>query len=112
MKAMLKIGLLVVMALMLVTLPAAAQLNWSGSAYLGYAKATNDGAPDGSISGRANAFAMVNPVLGIGAEVGHMRLGTLDEPGLGEFSISTWNVTANAIARGVVGSVKPYGIVL
>jgi opacity protein-like surface antigen len=113
MKGILRIALLGLVGVALVTVPASAQLDWAGSLYLGYAKATNDGMPDGSIGGRANAFLMVHPVVGVGAELGYYNLGSLSASGGGvgaDASFHTWQVTANAMARGVTGNVRPFAI--
>jgi hypothetical protein len=109
MKGFVRIALLGLIGVVLVAVPASAQLNWNGSLYLGYGKATNDGAPDGSLGGRANAFAMVHPAIGVGAEVGYYNLGTISEMGA-EMSMKTWAVTGNVMARGMTGSVRPFGV--
>lgn len=98
--------------------PAAAQdVIWAGSVYGGYAKMMeSDGeplpVPGGSIGVRGNLFAMIDPVLGVGAELGYHGFGSEDVviatiPGT--LSYSALQATAQAIARGVRGSVRPYG---
>jgi opacity protein-like surface antigen len=109
MKGFVRITLLGLIGVVLVAVPASAQLNWTGSFYLGYAKATNDGMPDGSIGGRANGFAMVHPAIGVGGEVGYYSLGSVGTTGA-EMSLSTWAVTGNVMARGMAGSVRPFAI--
>ena len=83
---------------------------WSGSLYAGYAKMMETGAPNGSLGFRGNGFAMVDPVIGIGAEVGYSWLGTTNLGTLGDLKQSVYHATANIRARGVTGSMRPYGI--
>jgi opacity protein-like surface antigen len=102
--------------------PVAAQtgMTWAGSLYAGFAKATEDGAPDGSIGFRGNVMAMVHPVIGLGPEVGYHMLGsqkftTADpnpsNPG-GRLDFDTdfkvLQATAQVMARGQRGTVHPF----
>jgi opacity protein-like surface antigen len=69
------------------------------------------------VGGFVNGFAMVNPGIGLGAELGHMRLGTqnlnwtppeqTEERPL-EIGRSAWQLTGNVLARGQVGNFRPY----
>ena len=94
--------------------PAAAQtkMTWAGSLYAGYAKATEDGAPDGSIGFRGNIMAMVHPVIGIGPEVGYHMLGktenVTDGTNTGDLKFNTFQATAQVMARGQRGTVHPF----
>ena len=85
-------------------------MTWSGSLYAGYAKMMEDGAPSGSLGFRGNMFAMVDPVIGIGAELGYSWLGNTDLGTLGELKQSVYHATANIRARGVTGAMRPYAI--
>jgi opacity protein-like surface antigen len=99
--------------------PAAAQeskLIWAGSLYGGYSKIMeNDDVlpvPGGSFGGRGTLFAMLDPVMGIGAELGYYDFGSKDETNAlfdGEVGYSAFQATAQGIARGVRGSVRPFG---
>jgi opacity protein-like surface antigen len=117
------LGTLVVLGLAVTAFgvaPAAAQesgMTWAGSLYGGYAKIMeNDDllpVPGGSFGGRGNLFAMLDPVLGIGAELGYYSFGSEDYeiPTIerGELNFSAFQATAQAIARGARGSVRPFG---
>ena len=109
MKSMLKTVILGIAGVALVVVPASAQMNLTGSAYLGFTKMMEEDAPDGSFGGRVNGFAMVHPAIGIGAEVGHLGLGSF-EFGADEVSISSWQFTPSVMARGIAGPVRPYAI--
>jgi opacity protein-like surface antigen len=85
--------------------PAAAQTNLTGSVYAGYARSLEDGAPDGSIGLRGNAFYMVHPAIGVGAEFGYHMLGKI-EP----VSFKAIQATGQVMARSVIGNVRPYGV--
>ena len=101
--------------------PAAAQDTgtvWTGSIYGGYAKIMESDneplpVPGGSFGGRGNLFAMLDPVLGVGGELGYYSFGSEDYeiPTIerGELSYSAFQATAQMIARGVRGSVRPFG---
>jgi hypothetical protein len=84
----------------------------SYSFYAGYGKMTNSGAPSGDFAFHANAFAMMNPVIGLGAEGGYAWLGSQStgDPLLGDLKQNVYHFTANIRARGVQGSMRPYGI--
>jgi len=86
----------------------------SMSLYAGYGKMMEDGGPDGSFAFRGNAFMMMDPVIGLGAELGYTWLGTqpVDPlvPALGDLDQSVYHITANIRARGMTGSIRPYGI--
>jgi opacity protein-like surface antigen len=120
-----KLGTLVVLGLVAMAFaaaPAAAQgITWAGSLYGGYAKIMESDneplpVPGGSFGVRGNAFAMLDPVLGVGAELGYYDFGSNDVSldlgeGLVDASVgySAFQATAQAIARGVRGSVRPFG---
>jgi opacity protein-like surface antigen len=103
-------------------MPALAQtqtgMTWSGSLYGGYSKMQEDDevapVPGGSFGMRGNMFAMMSPVIGLGAELGYHGLGseTFDDGlgGTGEFSASAIQATAQIRARGVNGKMRPYGM--
>lgn len=101
-------------------LPASAsdRMTWAGSAYGGFAKITEDGAPGGSIGMRGNMFAMVKPTIGIGGELGYHLFGSQDfsiyDSGTGDtFSgsdkWSAFQATAQMMARGTTGTTHPFG---
>jgi hypothetical protein len=111
MRAVKLIGLIALIAMVAAAAPVAAQtsMTWAGSIYGGWAKITESGAPNGSFGARANIFAMLDPVLGVGAEVGYNLLGSTDFAGGGKVKDSAFQATAQAIARGARGNVHPYG---
>jgi hypothetical protein len=84
----------------------------SYSLYAGYGKMTNSGAPSGDFAFRGNAFMMMNPVIGLGAEGGYAWLGSTatNDPVIGDVKQNVYHFTANIRARGVQGSLRPYGI--
>lgn len=113
MKRSLKL-LLVAIALVLIASPASAQssMHWAGSLYGGYAKMTGDGSPDGSFGARGNLFAQFDPVIGVGAELGWYSLGSVETtvgPTTDDMDFSAFQATAQVRARGVNGTVRPYG---
>jgi hypothetical protein len=90
---------------------------WWTSAFLSYSTSLEEDAPSGSIGGFVNGFAMVTPGIGLGAELGHQRLGTQQISWLPEGATeerpldigrSFWQLTGNVLARGSVGSFRPY----
>src|SRR5262245_8916082 len=83
----------------------------SMSLYAGYGKMMEDGAPGGSFAFRGNAFMMMDPVIGLGAELGYTWLGTEEiSPALGDLDQSVYHITANIRAPGATGNIRPYGI--
>jgi opacity protein-like surface antigen len=109
------VGLLALLGIALMCMPAAADpMTWSGSLYGGYAKMQEDEAPGGSFGIRGNMFATMSPVIGLGAELGYHGFGTETyDIGGGEtldLSASTIQATAQMRARGVNGTVRPYGM--
>ncbi len=97
------VALVALAMLLLCAGPAGAQASLAGSIYAGYARSVDSDAPNGSVGFRGNVFVMPDPVLGLGAEVGYHMLGEKDN-----VSEKAWQVTGQLIARGVVGSVRPY----
>lgn len=71
--------------------------------------------PGGSFGVRGNVFAMLDPVLGVGAELGYLGLGSDDvqidvgEVTDAELGYSAFQATAQGIARGTRGTVRPFG---
>ena len=84
----------------------------SYSFYAGYGKMMEDGSPNGSFAFRANGFMMMDPVIGVGAEGGYTWLGSTptNNPTFGDVQQNVYHFTANIRARGVQGSMRPYGI--
>jgi hypothetical protein len=84
----------------------------SYSFYAGYGKMMESGAPSGNFAFHANAFAMMDPVIGIGGEGGYAWLGSspTGDPIAGDLNQNVYHFTANVRARGVQGSLRPYGI--
>src|SRR5262245_10413792 len=82
----------------------------SYSFYAGYGKMMEDGAPNGDFAFRANAFMMMNPVIGVGGEGGYTWLGktSTGDPIIGDVDQNVYHFTANVRARGVQGSLRPY----
>lgn len=128
MKATKTILMLAAIAVIASAVPAAAEgMTWAGSIFAGYAKTTKDIAngesPDGSLGVRGNIFAMMHPVIGVGVEAGYHALGTLEystalpptHPTNPDGTINTdidfksWQGTAQVIARGNTGTIRPYG---
>lgn len=99
--------------------------SWVGTVHAGYSKImeSKDAAlyavPGGSFAAHGNLFRMLDPVLGVGLEVGYQHYGKEPfeipspgglEPGQrGDASFSSVHLTAQGIARGVRGSWRPYG---
>ncbi len=88
-------------------------MGWTKSVQLGYSKMTEDGAPGGSIGGHAGLYAALHSVIHVGAEVGYHSLGSEEiavPGGTQKTSFSTWRFTGDIMARGVTGTVRPYGV--
>jgi hypothetical protein len=77
----------------------------AGSAYLGFSKAMDRDAPDGSLGGRINAFAMVDDGWGLGAEVGYLGLGND-----GEQCRHIWEFSGCGIVKSSFGKFRGFGI--
>lgn len=106
--------------------PALAQATspWMGTVYAGYSKIMESedkavyGVPGGGLAFHGNVFRMFDPVIGVGAELGYQHYGeqayeipwTSLEPGeKGDAGFSSVHLTAQAIARGTRGKVRPFG---
>ena len=123
MKILRTLVLVALVALVCGAAPAMAQssgMTWAGSLYGGYAKIMESDneplpVPGGSFGVRGNVFAMLDPVLGVGAELGYHGFGSddvqldLGEPIDAEFGYSAFQATAQGIARGTRGTVRPFG---
>jgi opacity protein-like surface antigen len=103
--------------------PAIAQSEspWMGTVYVGYSKIMENsdealyGVPGGGVAFHGNVFRMFDPVIGLGAEVGYQHYGEeayvyQDTPGQdGDAGFSSVHFTAQAIARGTRGKIRPFG---
>ena len=114
------VGLLALLGVAVMIAPAMAQTGttWSGSLYGGYSKMQEDDevapVPGGSFGIRGNAFMMMSPAIGLGAELGYHGLGSETFeilPGTNaEFSASAIQATGQIRARGTTGKMRPYGM--
>jgi hypothetical protein len=97
---------------------------WMGTVYAGYSKIMESedealyGVPGGGLAIHGNVFRMFDPVLGAGVELGYQHYGeeayeipwTSGELGeRGDAGFSSMHFTAQAIARGTRGKVRPFG---
>ncbi len=113
MKSLLKLSAFALVATLLFAGQASAK-DMSWSIYGGMSNPTGEASPDGGFGGRVNGFYMATPTIGVGAEVGYHKFGTMefDFGGgtTGEFSSSVWQFTPSVKAQGVAGKIRPYGI--
>jgi hypothetical protein len=113
MKSLLKLSAFALVATLVCSTSASAK-DMSWSIYGGMSNPTGEGSPDGSFGVRANGFYMTTPVIGVGAEVGYHKFGTMEEDLGGgntmSFSSNVWQFTPAVKAQGVTGTVRPYGI--
>lgn len=93
--------------------------SWMGTVSAGYAMIMENedealyAVPGGGLALHGNVYRMLDPVLGVGLELGYQHYG--DEPYTipgqeeGEAGFSSVHLTAQGIARGVQGKWRPYG---
>ncbi len=120
------VGLAVILGLAIGAVPAMAQATspWMGTVYAGYSKIMESedealyGVPGGGVTFHGNVFRMLDPVIGVGAELGYQNYGeqayeipwtSLDMGEKGDAGFSSVHFTAQAIARGTRGKVRPFG---
>lgn len=113
MKSLLKLSAFALVATLVCSSSAMAK-DMSWSIYGGMSNPTGETSPDAGFGVRANGFYMATPVIGVGAEVGYHKFGTMDLDfggGVtGELSSNVWQFTPAVKAQGVTGTVRPYGI--
>ena len=98
---------------------------WMGTIHAGYSKIMENeddavySVPGGGLALHGNVFRMLDPVLGVGLELGYQHYGeeafeipssgALEEGQRGDAGFCSLHLSVQGIARGVRGTWRPYG---